>query len=37
MRDVGTLIVNRDLLYWVRASEDEAVAFLGVPVVTDRA
>ena len=23
MRDVGTLIVNRDLLDWVRASDDE--------------
>lgn len=37
LRDVGTLIVNRDLLDWVRASEDEALAFPGVPVVTDRA
>ena len=37
MRDVGTLIVNRDMLDWVRASEDEALAFPGVPVVTDRA
>jgi hypothetical protein len=37
MRDVGTLIINRDMLDWVRASEDEAVAFHGVPVVTDRA
>jgi hypothetical protein len=37
LRDVGTLIVNRDLLDWVRASEDEAVAFPGVRVVTDRA
>jgi len=36
MRDVGTLIVNRDLVDWVRASEDEAVAFPGVPVLTDR-
>jgi hypothetical protein len=36
LRDVGTLIVNRDLLDWVRASEEEAVAFPGVPVVTDR-
>jgi hypothetical protein len=37
LRDVGTLIVNRELLDWVRASEDEALAFPGVPVVTDRA
>jgi len=36
LRDVGTLIVNRDKLDWVRASEDEARAFPGVPVVTDR-
>jgi hypothetical protein len=37
MRDVGTLIVNRDLLDWVRADDDDAVAFPGVPVVTGRA
>ena len=37
MRDVGTLIVNRDLLDWVRASDDEAQAFPGVPVVSNRA
>jgi hypothetical protein len=37
MRDVGTLIVNRDMLDWVRAGDDEAVAFPGVPVVPDRA
>jgi hypothetical protein len=37
LRDVGTLIVNRDMLDWVRANEDEALAFPGVPVVTDRA
>lgn len=37
LRDVGTLIVNRDMLDWVRATEDEALAFPGVPVVTDRA
>jgi hypothetical protein len=37
LRDVGTLIVNRDMLDWVRASEDEAAAFPGVPVLTDRA
>ena len=36
MRDAGTLIVNRDLVDWVRASEDEATAFPGVPVLTDR-
>lgn len=36
LRDVGTLIVNRDLLDWVRANADEAAAFPGVPVVTDR-
>jgi len=37
LRDVGTLIVNRDLLDWVRAGEEEAGAFPGVRVVTDRA
>lgn len=37
LRDVGTLIVNREMLDWVRASEDEALAFPGVPVLTDRA
>ena len=37
MRDVGTLIVNRELLDWVRASDDEAAAFPGVRVVSDRA
>ncbi len=36
LRDVGTLIVNRDLLDWVRASDDDALAFPGVPVVSDR-
>jgi hypothetical protein len=36
MRDVGTLIVNRDLVDWVRASDDEAMAFPGVPALTDR-
>jgi hypothetical protein len=36
LRDVGTLIVNRDHLDWVRANEDEASAFPGVPVLTDR-
>ena len=37
MRDIGTLIVNRDLLDWVRANDDEAGAFPGVHVVSDRA
>jgi hypothetical protein len=37
LRDVGTLIVNRDKLDWVRANDDEASAFPGVPVLTDRA
>jgi hypothetical protein len=37
MRDVGTLIVNRDLLDWVRANDDDAMAFPGVHVVSDRA
>ena len=37
LRDVGTLIVNRDMLDWVRASEDDAAAFPGVRVLTDRA
>jgi hypothetical protein len=36
MRDVGTLIINRDVLDWVRASDDQAAAFPGVPVLTDR-
>ena len=37
LRDVGTLIVNRDLVDWVRASDDEAGAFPGVRVVANRA
>jgi hypothetical protein len=37
MRDVGTLIVNRDMLDWVRADDDEAQAFPGVPVLSDGA
>jgi len=37
LRDVGSLIVNRDMLDWVRANEDEARAFPCVPVLTDRA
>ncbi len=37
LRDVGTLIVNRELIDWVRASEAEALAFPGVRVLTDRA
>ena len=36
LRDVGSLIVNRELTDWVRACEDDASAFNGVPVVTDR-
>jgi hypothetical protein len=36
LKDVGTLIINRALLDWVRASEDDAMAFPGVPVLTDR-
>ncbi len=36
LRDVGALIVNREKIEWVRASEEEASAFPGVPVVTDR-
>ena len=36
MKDVDTLIVNRDMLDWVRASELDAVAFPGVPVLNDR-
>jgi hypothetical protein len=37
LRDVGTLIVNRGLVDWVRARDDEAAAFPGVPVVHERA
>jgi hypothetical protein len=37
LRDVGTLIVNRDHVDWVRAGDDEAAAFPGIPVVHDRA
>ena len=36
LKDVETLIVNRDKLDWVRASEDDAAAFPGVRVLTDR-
>lgn len=36
LRDVGTLIVNREKVDWVRATEDEAQAFPGVTVLTDR-
>lgn len=35
LRDVGTLIVNRDLIDWVRASDGDAVAFPGVRVLTE--
>jgi hypothetical protein len=37
LRDVGTLIVNRSLMDWVRAGDDEAAFFPGVPVVHDHA
>ncbi len=37
MRDVSTLIINRYLADWVRANEDEAAAFPGVPVLTEPA
>ena len=37
LRDVRTLIVNRDMLDWVRANDDEAPAFPGVPFVSGRA
>jgi hypothetical protein len=37
LRDVDTLIVNRELVDWVRARDEEAAAFPGVPVVHDRA
>ncbi len=37
LRDVSTLIVNRSLMDWVRAGDDEAGAFPGVPFVHDRA
>ena len=37
LRDVDTLIVNRDMLDWVRAGDDEAPAFPGVPFLSDRA
>jgi hypothetical protein len=36
MRDVGTLIVNRELLDWVRANDRDATAFPGVPVLSER-
>lgn len=35
LRDVGTLILNRDRLDWVRANDDEASMFPGVPVRSD--
>jgi hypothetical protein len=37
LRDIETLIVNRDRIDWVRAGDDEAAAFPGIPVVHDRA
>lgn len=36
LRDIGTLLVNREMLDWVRASDDAALAFPGVTVLTDR-
>jgi hypothetical protein len=36
LRDVGSLVVNRELMDWVRAGDEDAPAFMGVPVVTDR-
>ncbi len=36
MRDVSTLIINRHMADWVRANEDEAAAFPGVPVLAER-
>jgi hypothetical protein len=35
LRDVGSLVVNCELMDWVRAGEEDAPAFVGVPVVTD--
>jgi hypothetical protein len=35
LRDVGSLVVNRDLADWVRADEDEAPAFDGARVVSN--
>ncbi len=37
LRDVGTLVINREFIDWVRASDEEAGAFPGVPVEPDRA
>jgi hypothetical protein len=36
LRDVGALLVNRELMDWVRAGEEDAGAFVGVPFVADR-
>jgi hypothetical protein len=36
LRDVGTLFVNRDRMDFVRASEADASAFVGIPVLSDR-
>jgi hypothetical protein len=36
LRDVAALLVNRDLMDWVRAGEEDAGAFEGVPFVADR-
>jgi len=35
LRDVGTLLVNREMIDWVRANDDDASAFTGVPVHAD--
>lgn len=36
LRDVAALLVNRELMDWVRAGEEDAGAFEGVPFVADR-
>ncbi len=35
LRDVGTLLVNREMIDWVRANDDDASAFTGLPVHAD--
>lgn len=35
-RDITTLIVNRELVDWVRADADDLPAFTGVPVAASR-
>jgi hypothetical protein len=37
MRDISTLVINRYLADWVRANEEQAAAFPGVPVLTEPA